>query len=217
MSKAWTEDRIRALARQTVDGRQQTLNARGTYFRALVETAQAELGGKAGPDGQRVAVRAVHRRFKPIVEKAIATDAILLEDGFARKEIALERNRRLNFTRSAHGTIQRWLRAEGHDLMKLDPGKVTKSQLLNDAPPTRPHAFNPKKAKAGAAKRLEALLGFTRQVAKADQAQASTIITQAIAQLEKLLAATTPAVQPAKKQWPTSTQVLRKERFKKAA
>lgn len=188
MSKAWTEAAIRDLARQTVDGRQQTLAARGLYFRALVETAQAELGGKAGQDGQRAAIRTVHRRFYPVVQKAIATDELIAAAGFARKEIALERNRRLNFARSAHGTIQRWLRADGHDLIKLDSQKVTKSQLLKEAPPTRAHALTPKRIKAGASKRVDALLDYTRQIAKADPEQAKDVITAAIDKLIQLTA-----------------------------
>lgn len=216
-SKTWTIADIRTLARQTVDGRHQTNTARGEYFHALVGTAQAELGGKAGSEGQRAAVRAAHRKFYPVVQEAIATDAIIAAAGFARKDIALERNRRLNFARSAHGTIQRWLRAEGHDLMKLDAQKVTKSQLLNDAPPTRKHALTSKRIKARAGKILDGLLGFTRQVAKHDQDQAAAIITQAISQLEKLLPSTVRTSASGKKQWPTDTQVLRKDRFRKAA
>lgn len=188
MSKAWTEAAIRDLARQTVDGRQQTLAARGLYFRALVETAQTELGGKAGQEGQRAAIKAVHRRFYPIVQKAIATDEIIAAAGFTRKQIALERNRRLNFARSAHGTIQRWLRAEGHDLIKLDSQKVTKSQLLNEAPPTRKHALTPKRVKQRADKLIGGLLIFTRQIAKADQEQAAVVANDAIEQLIKLTA-----------------------------
>ncbi|MDE2097017.1 MAG: hypothetical protein KGL39_07210 [Patescibacteria group bacterium] len=49
--KAWTAREIRALARQTVDGRQQIATARGAYLRALIETAQAELNGKADQEG----------------------------------------------------------------------------------------------------------------------------------------------------------------------
>lgn len=185
--KAWTESDIRALAKRVIDGKEKLIEARGEYLRALIATAQIALGGKAGQPGQRAAIKAAHDRFYPEVKKAIATDAILIEAGFARKDIGLERNRRLNFARSAYGTIRRWLRAEGHDLMKLDPDKVTKSQLLNDAPPTRPHALTPKRIKAGAAKRVEALLSYTRQIAKADQEQANAVAQDALNQLIKFI------------------------------
>lgn len=187
-SKAWTASDIRSLARQTVDGRQQLATARGAYFRALVETAQTKPGSKAGQKGQRTAVRAVHREFYPIIQKTIATDAILVAAGFPPKGVALERNRRLNFARSAHGTIQRWLRADGHDLMKLDPLKVTKSQLLSEAPPTRQHALTPKRIKARADKLIGGLLTYTRQIAKVDPVQATNTVNDALEQLIKLSA-----------------------------
>lgn len=186
--KAWTESDIRALAKRVIDGKEKLIEARGEYLKALVSTAQIALGSKAGQAGQLAAVKAAHDRFYPEVEKAIATDEILLAAGFVRKEIGLERNRRKNFARSAYGTINRWLRADGHDLMKLDPDKVTKSQLLKDAPPTKPHAYNPKKAKVAASKRLSALLDYTRLIAKADQEQAAAVANDAIEQLIKVMA-----------------------------
>ncbi len=213
--KSWTVGEIRTLARQSVEGRQQTLSARGAYFKALVQTAQAELGGKAGQEGQRAAVRVVHHRFYPVVLEAVTTLDVAKSDKLPKQERerrALERNRRSNFARSAHGTIQRWLRAEGHDLMKLDSEKITKSQLLAEAPPTRKHALTPKRVKARAGKLVDGLLGFVRQVAKADQEQAAVIAATAIAQLQKLLPEGVK-----KKDWATDTQVLRRARLKKAA
>lgn len=188
--KAWTAGEIRALARQTIDGRKTMTTARGAYFKAVIETAQADLGGKADREAQLAAVKAVHRRFYPVVQEAIATDEVILKDGFPRKNVALERNRRLNFARSAYGTIRRWLRAEGNDLMKIDPVKVTKSQLLSEAPPTRKHALTKQRIQARARKLTEGLLGFTRQIAKIDQEQAASVANEAIEALVKLLAAT---------------------------
>lgn len=216
MSKAWTVGEIRTLARQTVDGRHQIATARGAYFRALVETTQAELGCKSGQDGQLAAVRAVHRKFYPVVQEATTTEDIAHSPKSApaeRKRRALERNRRTNFARSAYGTIRRWLRAEGNDLMKLDSQKVTKSQLLSEAPPTRKHALTSKRIKARAGKLTDSLLGFARQIAKSDPEQAAVIAAAAIAQLSRLV----PATSSGKKHWPTDTQVLRRERLKKVA
>jgi hypothetical protein len=187
-AKKWTESEIRTLARETVDGRQKTLQARGAYFRALIETAQADLGGTAGQDGQLAAVRAVHHKFYPVVWKAIASDDILVAAGFPKKDVGLERNRRLNFARSAYGTIKRWLKADGHDLMKLDANKVSKSQLERDAPPPKRHALTPRRINARAKKHLSDLVSFTREIAKVDQDQANAVAQDALDQLIKLIA-----------------------------
>lgn len=192
-SKAWTVGDIRTLARQTVDGRQQIATARGAYFRALVETAQTELAGKSSQEAQLAAVKHVHRRFYPVVQEATTTPdiAVSVKSPLAeRKRRALERNRRTNFARSAYATIRRWLRAPGHDLMKLDSEKVTKSQLLSEAPPTRKHALTSARIQARAGKLIGGLVGFARQIAKADQAQAAVVVNEAIEQLVKLLAST---------------------------
>lgn len=186
--KSWTESEVRAIARQFVEGRQKNLQARGEYFRALVETAQAELGGESGKDGQLAALRAAHHRFYPVVQKAIATDEILIEAGFARKDVALERNRRLNFARSSYGTIRSWLRAEGHDLMKLNAKTVTKSQLENDSPLRRKHPLTSKRINARAKKYLGTLLDFTKEIAKVDQAQAVMVVEKALERFIQLSA-----------------------------
>jgi hypothetical protein len=186
-AKTWTPGQIRDLARETVDGRKAIATARGAYFRALIETAQAEIGGKADQAAQRAAVKAVHRRFYSIVNDAIATDAILLADGVARKDLGSARNRRTNFARSSFGTISRWLRVPGHDLMKLDSQKSTKSQIEKAIPPgvIRKHALTKERVQAKAKKLLDGLVGFVRQVAKTDQEQARTILQEASDQLLK--------------------------------
>lgn len=200
--KVWSAGEIRTLARQTVDGRRQITTARGAYFRALVETAQAELGGKgSGQDAQITVVKSVHRRFYPIVEEATTTPDIVRNDKLQkaeRRRRALERNRRTNFARSAYGTIRRWLRAEGHDLMTLDAHKVTKSQLLSEAPPARKHTLTPERVRARAGKLTGALLTYTRQIAKMDQGQAAAVANEAIEQLVKLLASTAKSTKNAR-------------------
>jgi hypothetical protein len=189
--KVWTAAEIRSIARQTVDGRERTLAARGAYFRALVETAQAELGRKAGRDGQIAAVRAVHKRFYPVVLESVVTEDIAKADKLSKQERrrrSLERNRRSNFARSAYGTIRRWLRADGHDLMKLDSQKVTKSQLLEQAPPARKHPMTPNKVKARAERLIGGLVGFTKAIAREDQDQAASVANEAIEALIQLIA-----------------------------
>lgn len=192
-AKAWKAGEIRDLARKTVDGKNTTIKARGAYFRALLETAQAELGGPVGQSSQRAAIKAAHRRFYPIVQEAIATDEVILADGFVRKDVALERNRRLNFARSSYGTIQRWLRASGHDLMKLDTTKVSKSQLEKEAPSARPHQVTPERVQARASKLVDGLVEFTQQVAKTDRVLAAGLIRDAMDRLFKQMATGTHA------------------------
>lgn len=182
-AKTWTPSEIRALARQTVDGRAVITTARGAYFRALIETTQAELASKADNAASLAALKVVHRKFYPVVQEAIATDAILLEAGFARKDVALERNRRLNFARSSYGTIKRWLRDPEHDIMKLNAAKTSKQQLLNEAPPSKKHALTRERAQKKANKLIGDLLGFTKQLSKADEAQAREVLNQAIVKL----------------------------------
>lgn len=191
-AKAWTAAEIRALARQSVEGRQAIATARGAYLRALVETTQAEIGGKADQAAQLGALKTVHRKFYPVVQEATTTPDIVHSNKSPpgeRKRRALERNRRTNFARSAYGTIRRWLRASGNDLMRLDAQKVTKSQLLNEAPPTRKHALTKERIQARAGKLITNLLGFTRQLAKLDEQQAADVVDDAIEQLVRLRAA----------------------------
>lgn len=210
-AKAWTAGDIRVLAKRTVDGRKEVSTARGAYFRALIETAQFELGGKTDQAGQLAALKAVHRRFYPVVLDAVTTADIAHVDKAPkaeRRRRALERNRRSNFARSAYGTIKRWLRAPGNDLMKLDSQKVTKSQLVEESPPTRKRALTPERVHARAGKLIGSLLGFARQVAKIDRVQANTLANEAIDQLIKLVASngaaasTTDAAIAAKEQRP---------------
>lgn len=191
--KAWTASEIRALARRTVDGRQAIVTARGEYLRALVETAQADLGGKADQTAQLSALKLVHRRFYPVVQEATTTPDIAPAKHMLpaeRRRRSLERNRRTNFARSAYGTIRRWLRAAGNDLMRLDAQRVTKSQLLNEAPPTRKHALTSERIQTRAGKLTGQLVMFAKAVAKADQAQAVEVLREAIDRLRKQLAET---------------------------
>ena len=191
ISKAWTDGAIRALARKTIEGKEMLLAARGEYLKALVETAQAELGGRGGQEGQRAAVKLAHSRFYPVVLEVVTTSEIAKSDKVTKQEKrrrALERNRRSNFARSAYGTIRRWLRAEGHDLMKLDAQKVTKSQLINEAPPARKHALTARRVQQRAAKLIGGFLAFTRQVAKTDEIQANAVAVEALDQITKVIA-----------------------------
>lgn len=194
--KMWSLGDIRSLARQTVDGRSAIVTARGAYFRALVESAQAKLDGNADSAAQMAALKAVHRAFYPIVQEATTTPEIRLDKKVPpaeRKRRALERNRRTNFARHAYSTIRRWLKASGHDLLKLDAKTVTKPQLLADAAPIKPHALTPQRIQARADRLIDQLVGFTKQIAKADQAQAARVVEAAMQQLLKFTTANVQA------------------------
>lgn len=192
-SKLWTDAQIRELARQAVQGRQAVATARGEYLRALIGSAQVaieEVGNKIDQAAQMVAIRTVHRHFYPIVQEATTTPDIKLDKKASpaeRKRCALERNRRTNFARSAYGTIRRWLRAPNHDLMKLDARAVTKSQLLEEAPPTRKHALTTQRIHARADRLIDQLVGFAKMVAKADPEQSVWVVEAALQKLHKLV------------------------------
>lgn len=176
--KTWSANDIRALARQTVEGRRAVSTARGEYLKALIGTAQLEIGdAKLDQAAQRRAVSEVSQRFQELVISAIATDEILSAAGIAKKDIADERNRRINFVRTNLHAVRRWLRASGHDLMKLDVNKVTKSELLADSPPANKHALTRRRVQAKAEKQIVTLLKFLKEIAKADQAHAGAIAT----------------------------------------
>lgn len=191
--KMWSLDEIRELARQTVDGKKAVTTARGAYFRALVESAQVELRGK-GPVSQAeqvAAVKKVHRRFYPAVEEAVNYD--IKKDRKNSKDErdrrTLERNRRTNFARTAYGAIKKWLRAPDHDLLKLDPQQVTKSQLLDEAPPSRQHTMTPKRIQARGGRLIDQLVRFAKQIAKGDEKQAAKIVEEAMQELVKFTTA----------------------------
>jgi len=188
-AKTWTTSDIRKLAKRTVDGRTAIATSRGEYFRALIETTQADLKN-GGPDQtaavQLAALKAVHRRFYPVVQEATTTKDIEHAERLSKAESrrrSLERNRRTNFARSAYGTIRRWLRAPGHDLLKLNAQGVTKSQLLTEAPPTRKHALTPERVQAKADRLIGGIVGFAEQVAKSDRAQAANLVHEIVQRL----------------------------------
>lgn len=186
--KTWSANDIRLLARQTVDSRRAFQTARGEYLRALIGTTQAEIGDtKLDQAAQRKAVREVNKRFKLIVRDAIATDEILLAADIPRKGLALERNRRLGFARTSSHAVIRWLRAPGHDLLKLDALKVTKAQLLEDAPPANKHALTRKRVQAKYDKQVTNLLKILKETAKEDPVLASDLANRATKWFAKYL------------------------------
>src|SRR5581483_6108810 len=177
-------------ALQTVEGKQAIVTARGAYFRALIETTQAELA-ETKPDardarGQLTALRLVHKKFYPVVQEATTTEDIEHNPRLSKEERrrrALIRNRRTNFARTAYGTIRRWLRAPNHDLMTLNTAKVTKADLLADAPPTRKHALTPERVQARADSLIDRVVSYAKQVAKMDPMQGARVLSEAVERL----------------------------------
>ena len=190
-AEPWTAQRIRALAHQYADGKTALSTARGAYLRALIETTQAALGGKADTAAQLAALKRVHREFSGYVEKAIATDEILLAAGVPRKSLGQARNRRMNFVRTQYGPLRAWLRVGGHDLIKLDSKQVTKSQLVKEGPPPRKHVLTQERINRKSRKLVEEVTDFARQVAKADHSAAVHMLKDAIERLQKQLGAYT--------------------------
>lgn len=190
-AKTWTAQDIRALARQFAEGKTALATARGAYLRALIETTQAALDGKADRAAQLAELKRVHLEFSGYVVKAIATDEILLAAGVPRKSLGPARNRRMNFVRTQYGPLRAWLRVEGHDLMKLDSKQVTKSQLAKEGPPPRKHVLTGERINRKAAKLVGGVTEFARQVAKADQTAAIGVLKDAIERLQKQLGAYT--------------------------
>lgn len=183
-AKVWSVKEIRALAQQTVDGRKTINTARGEYLKALIETTQAELEDNTDPDVQRRALAGVQTRFAKTVKEAIATDEVLLADGYSRKEIGDVRNRRMNFTRTNYRAIRCWLRVAGHNLLKLDATKVTKGKLEKDGAPSHKHTMTKERIDARADKFIGGLLAFTKQLEKDAQV---AVLTEAVEMLMRRL------------------------------
>lgn len=188
-AEPWTAQRIRALAHQYADGKTALATARGAYLRALIETTQAALDGKADNAAQLAALKRVHLEFSGYVEKAIATDEILLAAGIPRRGLAQARNRRMNFVRTQYGPLRAWLRVAGHDLMKLDSKHVTKSQLAKEGAPARKHVLTQERIGRKCRKLVEGVTDFARQVAREDQTAAMGVLKEAIERLQKQLGA----------------------------
>lgn len=134
-----TPDDIEHLARRHMEALAGGATLRLTYLRALVATAQADLGLKPGKTSKKTtpetlktqlaAVDKTHDRFYTSVLQGVEAGlpAVDPEAGRVRDRKQLM-HRRANFARSAKSTLRAWLKA-GHDLATLIPQKVTKYAL----------------------------------------------------------------------------------------
>lgn len=228
-----TVDDIRKLVRQGVNAEQGLASTRGLYFRTLIGTCQAELGADTD---QLKALKALHKRFYPVVLEAVTTPDIAAANHIAPEEKrrrALERNRRSNFARSAMGTIRRWLQVSGHDLRTLKPAKASKAQLEADTPKKAgSRKMVPEKAQERVRVVLERMLTMTRALADAAPEVARETLNEALNRIgqELFAGAVTPTTNPVVSTqerrplrvgkavfWPTESQILRRQRLKAAA
>ncbi len=111
-----TDSQIEQLANQATLG----VTATGTYLKALVATAQAEL--KAKRRGE-----AVHSRYYAAVLRGVGPASVEME----------ERVRRATFARTSATTLRRYLEGGGH-LRTLSPHEVTKGMLRKAVAPPEP-------------------------------------------------------------------------------
>lgn len=156
-----------------------------TYLRALVATAQSELGlkvrertapakvGQVNQD-QTSTIAKVHDRFYTVVLRVAAEQW---------PKDALERNRRTNYARSSYSTLRTWLLA-GYDLASLAPGKVTKASLavtrLNSAPK---QSTLERKVDRG----IESVRESLQSLAKMDQEAAITYAEKMLSEVTQIL------------------------------
>lgn len=160
-----------------------------TYLKALVATAQAELGikirernaslkavGEPNAD-QMAAVAKVQDRFYTVVLRVCT-------ERWPRD--SLERNRRSNYARSSYGTLRAWLVA-GHDLSTLAPSKVTKAMLAierNNSTGRKPkQSVLERRADRG----IESLRETLQELAKVDQGAAISYAEKMLSEVTQML------------------------------
>lgn len=169
---------IESLTRTLITAAFQDLQSRATYLKALVATAQAELGLPIRQRAARVsleltaedtkaqiaAVESVHARFYDAVLTALkAAPADITIPARQRKKAF---HARANFTRTAKSTLRAWLRC-GHDLRALTAARVTKGSLARELPARSALTAKALKRRTlGLADRLLELVGETAKTDK---------------------------------------------------
>jgi hypothetical protein len=234
-----TTAQITALTQSNLEAAGEMEQTRTTYFRALIGTTQAELKGTKDitPEMQLVSLNLVHKRFYAAVLAAVTTADIASSERLRAEEKtrrALERNKRSNFARVAYGTIKRWVKSGGHDLMTLRPPNVTQGQLRAETPARAVivRKLTPEAAKARVDTWVENVLNATRAIADSDPLQARAVLDDALQRIAKELfggavqTTTDPATAMKEHRplraangvfWPTDSQVIRRQRMKAAA
>jgi len=137
---------IEALVVQRIESANYFSASRTTYLRALIATAQNDLGIK--PQGIRLqrseasaeiikqhadALFAVHERFYEAVQSAARGVPIDPEDTRSKADVIASR---IVFARSAYSTVRNWLIRGKHSLASINASKATKHSLA-DATPKR--------------------------------------------------------------------------------
>lgn len=168
-----TDADVEAITRTHLSAVLMVGSSKVTYLRALVATAQAELGleprakpGKAktldktAVVAQVAAARKVHERFLEIVTR-VASENLPASDK------AKELNRRTNFARTAAYALMRPLR-RGLDLSSIAAARVTKAALLAMAPPMEARPPSPARSRKRAHRLVERLTSELRTLADVD-------------------------------------------------
>jgi hypothetical protein len=186
-----TASDVAAMGRSLLKASEAGQLARANYLRALVGTSQARLADAEEVTERLVlrAVREVHKLFYEALQEVLHADIKDHPrlDKTERKRRAKERQRRTNFARSAKSTLTSWIKA-GHDLLKQDPAKVTKT-ALRDALPKRRHAKPvPAVALRAAARHTKGLITQIKYLERTDPEAAKIAAEETVQQLIKLLA-----------------------------
>lgn len=223
-----TDSDIAKLTTDHLGALETAIATRGTYLRALVATAQAELGAEprlAAPRGrlaklspedaakQLEALQRVHERFYAVVTKTAG-------EGLSGKGAADELNRRTNFARTALYAARTWLRA-GNDLTALVVPKLTKATL---AVRSTQRVASPRRLKTRVENLSKAVMSAMMELETVDKpgavAELETLMGQLTARLIELggtetrdpkraVAERRPLRVGSTRFFPTETQVLR--------
>lgn len=201
---------IRELATEMFSAVNAGRQSRATYLRALIGTTQARLKDKTAPEDQRRMLKSVQEEFKiyvlEVVDKEIAD--------VPKRQQAHERNRRMNFARTAYATVRGWLRVDGHDIHSIPVAKITKNELAGQAAPRNPHKPTPERTQAKITKYVQGLLTAIRPYAIEDSAGAREVLEEAIRMLTAEARSLKPGREPSS---PMVTTMTSRRNAKQAA
>lgn len=153
---------LTSLAKDYVEGRDQSISVAGSYVKILTAHTQRELEKqgvkRATKEKALAAIETVHAHAYAVILAAVTTPDLKHSEDLPDKEQtrrALERNRRSNFARSAKSTLVAYVEAGG-SMSALKPSDVTKELLRSQYQPKNPPT--PQERAERAVVRIEALL-----------------------------------------------------------
>jgi hypothetical protein len=182
---------LAGLARNYAAGVDSVRGIRGSYLRILLAHTQRELekAGVKRPTEEAVleAVNTVHDHQYGVIAGAVITPEIADAEGLTidqRKWRASERNRKLNFARSAKSTLVRAVKA-GLKVMGQNPAEVTKESLRKTwASPATDEPVTIEQKITRTETRLEELV---KELAAEDNDAAQRVVAQLHAKLAGLV------------------------------